>query len=425
MTHSKTTIALISSEPISKNMAGTAIRYFNLAQVLASDFKVSLFSPQKSDVDIPNVEIINFKTLSLSLLSDFDYVITQNLDPMLVYKLKKAGVKIIFDLYAPDIIEAKELFKDETKSKQKSIYNFKLNELRAKLSLADHILCASERQIEYYSKANSYSTTLKLRGTSKLTANSYTLLPFGISDQAIDNSKSDILYKKFPSLKKSQKIILWGGGIWNWFDPLSVIKAIDMIAKERNDVALIFMGIKHPNPKIPQMKMTADALKLANDLKLFDKFVFFNFGWTPYGERVDYLSQAYLGISTAFDIKENYYSFRTRDLDYFWADLPTISTSGDVLSELIRKDNLGIIVNFRDPVSIKNAVIDLMNDKIKYDDITKNIRRIKPNFYWKTLVSEFSNKIINDKIKSKPTSLRQCLAFKSKHYLLGAKKKYL
>lgn len=431
------TIALISSEPIAKNMAGTAIRYFNLAKVLAPKFNLTLFSPKLNShcepvesageaiFKIVNYQnSIKFKDIILHFQASEDkltktirypdYLIAQNLEPMLVYKLKKAGVKIIFDLYAPDIIEAKELFKYDSEKKQKNIYNFKLNELRGKLYLADHILCASKRQIEFYKKTSN---------PRPLTSN-YSILPFGIEDKPF-GKKNNKIYQIFPNLKKSQKIILWGGGIWNWFDPLSLIEAIDLIAKKRSDIALVFMGLRHPNPKVPQMKMASDALNLAKEKKLYNKFVFFNFGWTPYEERTNFLTASHLGASIAFDSEENHYSFRTRDLDYFWAEIPTITTSGDVLSDLIAKNRLGTVVDFKDPEAIKNAIITLIDDSKKYQTIKNNIQKIKPKFYWSELTKQLEQKMLSNSIKNKSISYQKCFALKSKHYFLGARKKFL
>ena len=81
---------------------------------------------------------------------------------------------------------------------------------------------------------------------------------------------------------KSETVLLWGGGIWNWFDPLSLIRAIAKLARVREDIKLVFMGLRHPNDLIPEMKIAQEAVSLAEELNLKDKQIFFNFGWTPY-----------------------------------------------------------------------------------------------------------------------------------------------
>ena len=129
-----------------------------------------------------------------------------------------------------------------------------------------------------------------------------------------------------PGIHERDKVLLWGGGIWNWLDPLTPIRAVHALSRKRDDVKLLFLGVEHPNPGVHQQAMAARAVELAKELGLYDRFVFFNFGWVPYEERADYLLESDLGISGHPDTVEARFSFRTRLLDYFWAGLPTVAT---------------------------------------------------------------------------------------------------
>jgi glycosyltransferase involved in cell wall biosynthesis len=64
-------------------------------------------------------------------------------------------------------------------------------------------------------------------------------------------------------------------------------------------------------------------------------------GWVSYEDRQRYLLEADIGVSAHYDSVETRYAFRTRLLDYFWAGLPTISTRGDVLGDLVAERRLG------------------------------------------------------------------------------------
>ena len=37
----------------------------------------------------------------------------------------------------------------------------------------------------------------------------------------------------YPGIDKNDRVILWGGGIWEWFDPLTLIRAVHRINQER------------------------------------------------------------------------------------------------------------------------------------------------------------------------------------------------
>jgi hypothetical protein len=91
------------------------------------------------------------------------------------------------------------------------------------------------------------------------------------------------------------------GGIWNWFDPLTVIRAVAELAERRDDTKLYFLGVQHPNPETEEMGMDADAVVLAKELGVFGESVLFNFGWVPYEDPMNLLLEADLDVSPHFD----------------------------------------------------------------------------------------------------------------------------
>src|SRR4029077_10583123 len=103
-----------------------------------------------------------------------------------------------------------------------------------------------------------------------------------------------------------------------WFDPLSLIKAVDLLTRSHSNIRLFFLGMQHPNPSVPEMQMAHRARELADELGLTAKNVFFNEKWVPYAERQNYLLDADVGVSTHFEHIETTFSFRTRILDYLW-----------------------------------------------------------------------------------------------------------
>jgi hypothetical protein len=122
--------------------------------------------------------------------------------------------------------------------------------------------------------------------------------------------------------------VLWGGGIYNWFDPLTLLRAIDKLRARFPEVRLYFLGLRHPNPQVGEMKMTDDAVALAHELGLVGTHVFFNEDWVDYDDRQNYLLEADIGVSTHLDHVDRVlipYAL----LDYLWASLPIVATAGD------------------------------------------------------------------------------------------------
>src|SRR4030042_6271411 len=131
------------------------------------------------------------------------------------------------------------------------------------------------------------------------------------------------------------------------------------IGKSRDDVKLFFMGVEHPNPEVKKLQLVSKTVSLAKKLGIYDRNVFFNFGWVEYDDRQNYLLESDVGIITHPEHIETRFSFRTRILDYLWTSLPIISTKGDSLSDIIEKERLGITVDANDPESLAEAIISL------------------------------------------------------------------
>ena len=119
------------------------------------------------------------------------------------------------------------------------------------------------------------------------------------------------------------------GGIWNWFDPLTLIRAADATRAALPQLRVLFPAPGSPSEKVPAMRMAGEARTLADSLELTGSRVFFGDDWIPYGDRGALFLEADIGISLHREDIETRFSFRTRVLDYLWAGLPVITTEGD------------------------------------------------------------------------------------------------
>src|SRR5262249_32184893 len=78
------------------------------------------------------------------------------------------------------------------------------------------------------------------------------VVPFGI-DHVPPQHDEPVLKGVLPGIGRSDRVPLWPAGIWTWFDPLTVIDAVAQVARTRDDVRLVFLGMQHPNPHVPAM----------------------------------------------------------------------------------------------------------------------------------------------------------------------------
>jgi glycosyltransferase involved in cell wall biosynthesis len=173
-----------------------------------------------------------------------------------------------------------------------------------------------------------------------------------------------------PGIGPDDALIIWSGGIYDWFDPLTLIRAVATLAETRPSVRLFFMGTAHPHPGVPEMPIIKESRALAESLGLTSRHVFFNDSWVDYDTRHNYLLEADVGVSTHRSHIETTFSFRTRILDYLWASLPMVVTEGDHFGDLVARTGIGAAVVAGDVDALVKAL-----DTYLFDD--KAIARAK------------------------------------------------
>ncbi len=380
-------VLLYCSDVVGQAMAGPAIRSWEFAKALSKSHQVTLMVPNKPDITSDDFKIIQQK--KERLIHDFkqaDVIISQTISNKMALAAKVYGVKIILDAYDPFPFEHLEIFKAKSSAERWICHQNVVSDFNFYFRMADGIICANENQRHLWMGV--------LLSLYKITPHRYDqdnsflkfihTVPFGLSS-APPEYTGDGLRKMF-NIKDSDKVVLWGGGIWNWFDPLTLIKAIYQISQKRSDVHLVFMGVKHPNEAIPEMKMAADAIQLAKELNLINKHVFINYNWVPYEQRANFLLEADIGMSTHFEHLETQYAFRTRMLDYIWAGLPIIGTRGDSFADLIMAKDIGLSVPPCDPQALEKAILHIIDQPEVSARMKKNLTKVREEFYWEKVV---------------------------------------
>src|SRR5437879_12651465 len=87
-----------------------------------------------------------------------------------------------------------------------------------------------------------------------------TVVPFGLPSEP-PVAGAPVLRGVHPGFGPDDLVLLWAGGVYEWFDPLSLIEGVAML--DAPDVKVLFMGMDHPNPERPEMPMGARAVDLA------------------------------------------------------------------------------------------------------------------------------------------------------------------
>jgi glycosyltransferase involved in cell wall biosynthesis len=183
-------------------------------------------------------------------------------------------------------------------------------------------------------------------------------------------------------------IVLWGGGLYDWLDPVSAIRAVGRAATKHPQIKLVFLGGKHPNPGIQPMKAADDARSAAEREGLLGTHVFFVEHWIRYEDRGAYLLEANIGISTHKDHAESVLAFRTRILDYLWANLPVLCSSGDALGDLATARGFGVAVAPNDVQGLADALSALAGDPVLRERMSAASKATAREYTWeRTLAS--------------------------------------
>ncbi|XSG73018.1 glycosyltransferase [Herpetosiphon llansteffanensis] len=356
MPHPTTNVLIVSIDPLQAALAGPAIRSVQIAKQLSQHCKVVLAAPDRADLTIANVQTIAFPSNDGTSLGELalnaEVIIVQGYSLQKYPQLLNAERILVVDLYDPFHFEALELAERRGMSLERAIAvnDASVEAISEQLALGDFFICASERQRDLWLGA----LTMSKRLTPEHYRNDPTLrklidlVPFGLPNEPPQATKP-VMRGVIEGIKHDDVIALWGGGIWEWLDPLTIIRAMAELQQSHPQLKLVFMGGQHPNSHdVGVMQRYTEAVDLAKELGLYAKTVFFNQTWVEYDQRVNYLLEADLGVSAHHNHTETRFAFRTRLLDYIWASLPMIVSAGDSLADVVQQEQLGQVVAIED-----------------------------------------------------------------------------
>lgn len=387
----KKSVLMVSHDVVGEKMAGPGIRYFMLAEQLAKHFEVTLAVPNKTAMRGKGFKIVHYENKNSfpPLIEAHDFLFVQLLEPTNVRHARLHGKAIIYDFYNLIPIEYIGSLRSKkfNKSEADELFKTLLDEYRLYMASGSFFVCSNERQADFWMGMLTANQAISPSTEANRTVSDIVgLVPFGLSGSKPRKTK-EVLKGVVPGIGKDDFVLVWAGGIWDWFDPLTAIKAMDLL-KKHHDIKLVFMGTRHPNAAVGQMPMADQAIELAKELGLYGKSVFFLEGWLKFEERTNYLLEADAAISTHLNTLESRYSFRTRILDHFWAGLPSVVTKGDWFADFIQARGLGKVVSFNDPKQIMQAILDIKDDAALRSEMKNRIKDAAAEFTWENVSRE-------------------------------------
>lgn len=381
---------------VGSKMASPGMRSYNIARVLQKhlpDDEVTLVLPPKLPSDLDPASV-NFRVVKpdqrelAKLVGDADIIVAAKFPLKLLPFARKA--RRVLDLYTPFFTEWMEMSKsDPSKTHRKAWIEPRRKNLMAQMAAADLILCSNERQRDLvtgimgtlgFITPRAYDEDPTLERLIKIA-------PLGTRD-VVPRPAAPLMKGMIPGIRETDTVLLWNGTIVEWYDLDVLIRAMHRLSLERDDIKLVFMGTEHPDSfgSKPLEGLgggaTRAAIEQCQQLGILDKSVFFNFGWASDAQTEQYLLESDIGVCTYFDGLETRYSFRVRYLDLFWGEVPIICTRGDVVSEMVDKEPLGISVPEADLDALVDAIRRLTDDKELRALCRQNLHRLREEFTW-------------------------------------------
>jgi glycosyltransferase involved in cell wall biosynthesis len=350
-------ILLIYNDLVGPDMGGLGIRATELARVLRAHGEVTIAAAATGG-ELDGIPVAAFNPHDprglAPHLEHSDVVVARPQWPLAMRMLKRSEARLIFDLYDPDTFGTIEHYAERPARRRRLMAAFSVDRLGEALRIGHHFICASERQLDFYLGAmlaeglispEAYERDSSFRSVIDV-------VPFGAPSDPPERTGGPGIRETFPTISPDDEVVLWNGGIWDWFDAPTAIRGAAALAERRPRVKLVFMG--GSSGRLHRAETEARAL--ASELGALDRVVFFNDGWVPYEQRADWLLDASCAVSTHGRHIETRLAFRTRLLDCFWAELPVVCTAGDELGDRIQRDGLGVTVPEEDPDAVASAL---------------------------------------------------------------------
>jgi len=231
---------------------------------------------------------------------------------------------LVLDCYVPIHVEMCARRSPE-RLEEAAAYEVERERWDAVLCKGSYFLCANSNQIHYYRGI--------LHQLGRLNPINYDidpliLAPFGISrDLPIPAATPIQELGVQPGVKK----LLWFGGVYPWFNVKVLFDAVSRL-NLTTPCVLIVVGVRNPFNSHPlfvglaaEIEAMAQSADYAGLVHLVD--------WVQYQDRANWYLDSDLTVMISQEGVENNYAWRTRLVDYIWANSPVATSGQDLLSQ--------------------------------------------------------------------------------------------
>ena len=371
-------VLVATPEPIGRRLAGPAIRAAQIARTLAADgHEITLVSLAGESVSPIDGQVV----LGPDAINDsYDAALVQGRVLVQFPELIDADMPLAIDWFDPFHVEALHRGGAD-KIRRIDLIEGARTTLLTQAERGDFFLCSNDAQREHWLGWLGAAGRLNhlAHDQDPLFERLIAVAPFGIGRERPGGGSP--IRKAFSVVGKHDPILLWAGGLHDWLDPLTLIRAMPLVLDENPDTRLVFLAGPHPNTSIETMGVRGEAISLARENRLFGKNVLFVNQWVDYAERLSWVKDATIGVIADRAHLESRYSHRTRLLDHLTAGLPTVSTAGDPLSTQLEHAGAAITTS-RSDSALGETLAGLVNDDERLGEMSRAAQSLAATLTW-------------------------------------------
>ena len=369
-------------------MAGPGIRYYHLSRILSryTDLTLAILPQNERAVTnlqtrLPDVSVVTYRRGDWSSIENVarqaDAVILSPYTTWEIVLFNSLDCALALDGYDPLLIEWLTTLPIDNIEEQTVHWSDRMVALFFQYLRTDFFICASERQrywwlgqLEVAGRINphTFQSDPSLRNLIDVVA-------YGLAEEPPQHTRQ-MVKGVWPGIEADDVVVLWGGGLWPWLDPLTAVQALAQLHTDYPQLKLIFPGTIHPNPDVQEMPVhNTNVYAYAEAQGLLNKAVFFG-EWVAYEDWPNVLLESDIALSLHHETIETQLAFRSRMLEYIWAGVPMIATTGDATSEIVTQYGLGQVVDYGDVDGVATAIRQMINqDKSAYQTSLAAARR--------------------------------------------------
>jgi glycosyltransferase involved in cell wall biosynthesis len=394
---------LICPEPVRAITAGVGTRFLTLARVLAeAGHEVTLAVPNDAS-EAPSIDGVDVVRADPATLGDQ----TDGHDWVLLhahlgnhYLSQRDDLPLVVDLYDPFLIENLHYHKDlgfEPFATDHETW-------RLQMGRGDLFLCSSEEQRLFYLgwlSALGRVNPLSLEDDPRL-QRLIVELPFGTpeADAPAAPPRSEALAGIDDGAP-----VLYFGGIYDWYEPETVLDAMPALLERDPRTVLIF--VEHPHPELTPMEEAERVRALAKKRGWLGSSVRFE-EWRPYDRRFEIPQVADVAVVTHRPGLETDLSLRTRLVDLMWLGLPAVVTAGGTMARVVAETGAGSVVPAGDSGAVASAVAELLDNDTRRREAAAAGRTWAAKRRWSTAAApllEFAAKPWRDRHRERFSEL--------------------